>query len=238
MPYPTRYIMKNIFLLFCCVTLLSCSSQSQSTGNMEVEEFEKAINQAGAQILDVRTPNEFYSGHLKKALWADWLNKKQFFDRVQYLDKAKPVYVYCLSGGRSRAAADWLRSNGYSSVVELTGGINAWKYKKLPIEGQSKEPQLSVQQYQSSIPTHGKALVDFGASWCPPCVKMDPVIQALKEDRSLVFQFIKIDAGIHTDLMKAMQIESIPVFIIYHNGKEVWRKQGIISQEELRKQLK
>ena len=230
--------MKNILLLFFCVSMLACSSQSQTPEQMEAPAFAKAVTQAGAQILDVRTPSEFNSGHLKNALWADWLNKQQFFDRVQYIDKSKPVYIYCLSGGRSRAAAGWLRSNGYSNVVELTGGINAWKFNSLPLEGQSNEPQLSVQQYQSSISPKGTVLVDFGATWCPPCVKMEPVIKSLKEDKSLAFNFIKIDAGIHTDLMKAMQIESIPVFIIYKDGKEIWRKQGIVGREELAAKLK
>ena len=230
--------MKNIFLLLCCVSMLACSSQSQTPEQMEAPSFAKSVSQAGAQVLDVRTPSEFNSGHLKNALWADWLNKQQFFERVQYIDRNKPVYVYCLSGGRSRAAANWMRSNGFTNVIELSGGINAWKFNNLPLEGQSNEPQLTVQQYQSSIQPKGLTLVDFGATWCPPCVKMEPVVNSLKDDKSLAFNFIRIDAGVHTDLMRSMQIESIPVFIVYKDGKEIWRKQGVITREELAGKLK
>ena len=56
--------------------------------------------------------------------------------------------------------------------------------------------------------------------------------------QSLHFSFLKIDAGVHTELMKSMNIEPIPVFIIYKKGKEVWRKQGIVSKDELAAQLK
>ena len=231
--------MKNSLLFFCCLLVIACSSQSSVPEQLEPKEFATAISNKEVQILDVRTPNEFNSGHLKNALWADWLNKEQFFERVKYIDPAKPVYIYCLSGGRSYAAAEWMRANGFKNVVELSGGINAWRYNKLPIENPiSTETQLTLEQYQKSIPIEGITLVDFGANWCPPCVKMEPVLKALKEDKSLKFTLTKIDAGIHTNLMNDMEIASIPVFIIYKNGKEVWRKQGIVSQEDLAAQLK
>lgn len=232
-------IMKNILLLFCCLTVIACSSQSGSPEQLEPTQFAAAISQKDVQVLDVRTPNEFNSGHLKNALWADWLNKEQFFERVKYIDLEKPVYIYCLSGGRSYAAATWMRSNGFKNVVELSGGINAWRYNKLPLENPvANESELSLEQYEKSIPAQGITLVDFGATWCPPCVKMEPVLKSLKEDKALNFTLTKIDAGIHTNLMQSMQIASIPVFIIYKDGKEVWRKQGIVSREELASNLK
>ena len=49
---------------------------------------------------------------------------------------------------------------------------------------------------------------------------------------------MKVDAGVHTDIMKELNIEPIPLFIIYKKGKEVWRKQGIISKDEFISQLK
>ena len=231
--------MKNSLVLFCCLMVIACSSQTSTPEQLEPMAFATAIDNNDVQIFDVRTASEFNSGHLKNALWADWLNKDQFFDRVKYIDPNKPVYIYCLSGGRSYAAAEWMRSNGFKNVVELSGGINAWRYNKLPIENPIyTETQLTLEQYQNSIPAKGTTLVDFGATWCPPCVKMEPVLKALKEDKSLKITLTKIDAGVHTNLMNAMEITSIPVFIIYKNGKEVWRKQGIVSQEELTTLLK
>lgn len=230
--------MKNVIFLFLFLSAASCKSQPAANTKIGPDEFEKAITDNAPQILDVRTAGEFKTGYIKNALQADWNNKQEFNDRIQFVDKNKPVYIYCLVGGRSAAAADWMRKNGFSNVVELTGGINAWKSAAKPVEGNSNEPQMTGEQYLASIPKNKTTLVDFGATWCPPCVKMNPIINELEADKTLDFMLVKVDAGIHTDLMKMMNIESIPVFIIYKEGKEVWRKQGVVSKEELQDQLK
>ncbi len=125
-----------------------------------------------------------------------------------------------------------------TKVVELEGGINAWKAANKSLEGRSNEKQLTMEQYLASIPKDKTTLVDFGANWCPPCVAMEPVLDELKKSKEVDFNFLKIDAGIHTDVMKALHIEPIPVFIIYKKGKEVWRKEGIVTKEEFIAQLK
>ncbi len=232
--------MRNVFFCLLLFSVVSCKSQSSASHDIHYgpQEFEKGLQSDKVQILDVRKASEFKTGHLKNALQADWTNKEQFFERIKYVDKDRPVYIYCLAGGRSSAAAAWMRNNGYKTVIELNGGINAWKNAGKTVEGSSQEKQMTLEEYEVSIPVGKTVLVDFGAEWCPPCVKMEPVLAAIKQDASLKFDLIKIDAGIHTDLMKGMKIESIPVFIVYKNGKETWRREGIVSQEELAEQLK
>lgn len=230
--------MKNVLFYFLLFTAVSCQSQSGSGNNYAVPaDFEKGLLAGNVQVLDVRKAAEFKGGHLKNALQADWTNKTEFFERIKYVDKDKPVYIYCLAGGRSTAAAAWMRENGYKQVIELKGGINAWKNAGKPVEGSSNSKQITAEEFAASIPSDKTVLVDFGAEWCPPCVKMEPVLADLKKDASLKFEFIKIDAGIHTDLMKTKNIDAIPVFIVYKNGVETWRKQGIVTLEELKSQL-
>ncbi len=226
--------MKNVFFAFLFFSLAACKAQDASQAKMKPDGFEKAITAENIQVLDVRTAAEYSSGHIKNSLQADWNNQPEFLDRVKYIDKDKPVYIYCLAGGRSNAAANWMRSNGFKNVTELDGGINAWKGNNKPLEGSSDVPQMTMEQYSSSIPNDKTMLVDFGAAWCPPCIKMLPVITELESSNTI----IKVDAGVHTDLMKQLNIETIPVFIVYKEGKEVWRRQGIVSKEELLAQLK
>lgn len=227
---------KSILLLLFPVLWVACQSQAQPAHDLDANAFEKGILQPGVQVLDVRTAGEFRSGHIAKALQADWNNPAQFQDRTQHLDKKKPVYIYCLSGGRSAAAARVLRDKGFS-VFELSGGINAWKRMGKPIEAGQKTPQMTEETYNSAINSAPVVLVDFGAEWCPPCKKMEPILAELQKEMGNRFKLVKVDGGNDLNLMKKENVEALPVFIIYKNGKEVWRQQGLTNKETFKKFL-
>jgi len=97
---------------------------------------------------------------------------------------------------------------------------------------------MTIDEYNELLKPDSITLVDFGAKWCPPCVKMEPVLNELENNKTIPHRFIKIDAGVHTDIQKTLNIEALPVFVIYKNGKEVWRKQGLVTKEEFIKHLK
>jgi rhodanese-related sulfurtransferase len=227
---------KMILLTYVMLTLIGCDASGQNK-NLSPDQFEQAIK-PGVQLLDVRSAGEFQSGHMANALQADWTNREQFIDRTRHLDKNKTLLVYCLSGGRSAAAATYLRGEGFTDVQELKGGVNAWKMAGKPLEGKSKETPYTLDQYWQWVGNSGRVLVDFGATWCPPCKKMEPVLAALEKDASLQFTLKKIDGGLHTDVMKAIGVNALPTFIVYENGKEVWRHEGVIEQALLAAQLK
>lgn|SRR5450432_296333 len=107
--------------------LLSEMGIAQHKSVLAVNDFEKAIQSGPVQLIDVRTPAEYKEGYIKGAVNADWQNEQQFTAKVNELDKAKPVYVYCLSGVRSGKAAEWLAANGFKEIINLEGGIKAWK---------------------------------------------------------------------------------------------------------------
>lgn len=231
-----KHFQNTILWLLLVGSLTSCSTRAQQSTNLKVSEFDKGIHQPNIQLLDVRTATEYQSGHLKDAFLADWNNQEQFIERVQSLDKSKTVYTYCLSGMRSGAAVQWLRENGYTAY-NLEGGIAAWKRDNMPVEAAVKVSQMTPQEYQAMIPADKTVLVDIGATWCPPCKKMDPIIDSLSKANNLGFHLLKIDGGDQTDLSKHLGVEAFPTFIIYKNGKETMRKTGIVSAEELTKAL-
>jgi rhodanese-related sulfurtransferase/glutaredoxin len=229
--------MKKLLFFTLILIHFSCLSQTGGT-SISVAEFEAGLQTTGSQLLDVRTASEYNSGHISKSLQADWTNRDQFKERISYLDKEKAVYVYCLSGARSSAAAEWMRKNGFLNVYNLDGGINAWKRNDKPVESTEFEKQMTMEDYKLLASSDSVVLIDFGAKWCPPCVKMEPVLEELKKDKNLKFKLVKIDAGIHTAIQKQLAIDAIPVFLIYKNGKSVWRKQGLVTKEEFKTQLK
>lgn len=204
--------------------LISVMSSAQAQ-QVDVTVFQQSIEKREAQVFDVRTAGEFNTGHLHNALQADYTKKQEFAERVQYLDKQQPIYVYCLSGGRSTAAAKWMRDNGFREVIELKGGINAWKQAGLAVEGVDDQQQMSVDTFHTVIAS-GEVLVDVGAEWCPPCKKMEPVLLAyLKEHKTV--HLVKVDGGRDREVMQAINATSLPTFILYKDGREVWRKEGV-----------
>ena len=232
--------MKNLLRL--CKTVLfssllfSCTAQTKT--NLTADEFEKEITtKANIQILDVRTPGEFFSGHIKNALLADWNDKKEFDRRIIFVDKNKPVYVYCLAGGRSAAAAAKMRKMGYENVFELTGGTNAWRAANKPLEGMSTEKQMSIEELNATIGGSKIVLVDFGADWCPPCKQMEPVLKDIEHHNKGKFTLLKVDGGRDQDILQAYKVTALPVFIVFKDGKQVWRKDGIATEKELAAQL-
>lgn len=228
-----KYLLTILFcLLFFVPVLLSQKKTAIPDG-----EFEEQVTKTGVQVLDVRTAGEYAASHIKNSLQADWLDNKQFKERVQYLDKAHPVYVYCGSGVRSKDAAKWLRQEGFQQVFELQNGFISWKKNNRPVEIDSAVNQMSLTEYQALLKTSSVSLVDFGAKWCPPCKKMEPVLEQLQKDLSGKFTLIKVDAGVHTGIMQQLKVENIPTFILYKNGKETWRKNGLVSLEEFKSQL-
>lgn len=81
---------------------------------------------AGVQLIDVRTPREYNAGHIDGAVLLDISKRDVFNNGIDALDKNRPVLVYCAVGGRSAAAAKLLADKGFSQIVDLNGGINAW----------------------------------------------------------------------------------------------------------------
>jgi len=223
----------NFFLTtFISLLIFSCSAQTKTS--LSADEFEKAIStKDSVQVLDVRTPAEYNSGHIANALQADWNDPAEFNRRVAFVDKNKPVYVYCLAGGRSAAAATQLRQAGYENVYELKGGMNAWKAANKSVQGKTTAKQMSLDAFQQTVTGSKTVLVDFGAEWCPPCKKMEPVMKSLQQDHAGKFTLLNVDGGNDQDIMQQYKVTALPVFIIFKDGKQVWRKDGIATEQEI-----
>lgn len=117
--------MKHLFKAFIFL-FISGTASAQNKSAVPPAEFEKAIQATNAQLLDIRTADEYQAGYIKGAVSANWQNDEQFQYQVNKLDKSKPVYLYCLSGVRSDRAANWLIKNGFTKVINLEGGIKEW----------------------------------------------------------------------------------------------------------------
>jgi rhodanese-related sulfurtransferase len=86
----------------------------------------------GLVVLDVRTPEEFSEGHLEGAVLVDFY-AADFAEQLAAFDTDVPYLVYCRSGNRSGQALGVMEQLGFTSVVDVDGGIVAWTDAGLPV---------------------------------------------------------------------------------------------------------
>lgn len=121
-----------IILLFTLLGLVTACNQ-QDFDNINVTGFAARISDTDVVILDVRTAEEFCEGHIQHALNID-IKQDGFVEKVKSaLPYGKTIAVYCKGGKRSANAAALLAKEGYK-VVNLEGGIMAWKDAEMPLE--------------------------------------------------------------------------------------------------------
>jgi thioredoxin len=226
-----------LFLLIISFAVLSCNGQtSKNVKTIEPAAFaEKIAATPNAQILDVRTPEEYVSGHIDNAANVNW-NGTDFVAKVAALDKTKPVFVYCKSGGRSKQAAAKLEELGFTSIYELQGGMLKWDAAGLS-KPSNKIIGLSTQEYNELLNTDKKVLIDFYAEWCAPCKKMKPYLLKMEKELADKVVIIRLDADKNKTLISEMKISELPTLLLYENKEVKWKHSGFISEEDLKKQL-
>lgn len=232
--------MKHLFSIALLTLLLASCSNGQTASSLTASEFATKMKELpDAPILDVRTPDEFSMGHLHNAVNYDW-NGSQFDEQIKPLDKSKPVFVYCLSGGRSSAAASKMRAMGFKEVYEMDGGLMQWRSKNLPetTNNQVNSAGMTKQAFDALLVSDKFILIDFYAEWCVPCKKMEPYLTEISSELKNSVTVIRINADENQNLCKELGISAIPVLQVYKNRKMTWTNTGFIEKEEVMKHLK
>ena len=112
---------KNSFLLFAIFLFSFIGTKAQNV-NLAPQDFVAKIKVTkDAQLLDVRTPQEWQSGKIASSNFINF-NDADFKQQIEKLDKNKPVFVYCAAGGRSSKATPILQAAGFKQVYNLSGG--------------------------------------------------------------------------------------------------------------------
>ena len=76
-------------------------------------------------------------------------------------------------------------------------------------------------------------LVDFHAAWCGPCKTMAPILDQLKASKGQTLRILKIDVDKNPAIADQLGIRGVPTLIYFKNGKQLWRKSGVIPLKEL-----
>ncbi len=110
----------------------SASAVAAGPGRVDVAQFASVITRPGVQIIDVRTPEEFASGHIAGAVNIP-VQAADFAAQIGALDPAGEYAVYCRSGNRSQPAVEAMAAAGITNVYELESGTKGWAAEGQPL---------------------------------------------------------------------------------------------------------
>ncbi|AYQ36222.1 thioredoxin [Runella sp. SP2] len=246
-----KYIL--ILAIFLTGILSACGTQSNeqtSTNSTSTANENGAISAAEAHkrikdnpkltIVDVRTPEEYAQGHLENAHNIDW-NSNSFENKIDGFERDKPILVYCLSGARSAAAAEKMRSFGFKNVLEMENGMMAWRAAQLPETtanvSVAKPAGMNRDQFDAALNSPKLVLIDFYADWCAPCKKMAPYLEEIKTEMGDKVEVVRINTDDSAELASQLSIEGLPTVLVYKNKTMIWKNVGYIGKEELVKHL-
>lgn len=80
-------------------------------------------------------------------------------------------------------------------------------------------------------------LVDFFAEWCGPCKVQAPILNSLKQEVGKQLNILKIDVDKNQAVAQKYAIQGVPTLILFHQGKIIWRKSGVVQANEIKQHL-
>ncbi len=108
-----------------------------ATSEVSVVEAKAMLDRGEAQLIDVREVWEWVTARIPAATLIPMAEIPQ---RLQEIDRTRPVIIHCATGQRSATVTEALRQAGYSRVFNMAGGIVAWMNQQFSIEAGPKQP--------------------------------------------------------------------------------------------------
>mgnify|MGYP003645184595 CR=1 FL=1 len=119
--------MRKLLVLFVFLILSACNSKEETKLSViDYETVQTDVIGKDVQLVDVRTSQEFNAGHIDDAINIDISDPETFTEKVENLDKEKPIYIYCQMGGRSKKASQKLKELGFKNIFDYSGGYGEW----------------------------------------------------------------------------------------------------------------
>lgn len=232
-------LLKCLSAVLCiCFTLNMIAADAFAQTVLITQDFDQKLSATPeGQLVDVRTPGEYAQGHLTNSQNMD-VRDPVFVQKLATLDKDKPVFVYCLSGARSDQAAKLMVKNGFKEIYEMQGGFLKWSAANMPFEKDENAATvpagMSEESFQKLIASDQPVLIDFYAPWCTPCKQMMPTIEKLTKEYAGKVTIKTINYDENKALAQSLKVDEIPVFLLYKNGKLLWRGMGLMPEKEFR----
>ncbi len=97
-----------------------------------------------------------------------------------------------------------------------------------------KLQQVTEQDFETEVlVSEVPVLVEFGATWCGPCKVVEPELQALAQEYAGRAKVVSVDIDQSPFLARQLQIQSVPTFLVFHQGRPVSGKAGALKKAQL-----
>lgn len=104
--------------------------------------------------------------------------------------------------------------------------------------GIQDEPGMTTNDFKKKVSNKNKiVLVYFYSDWCMPCVKLTPDILVLENETKSYCEILKINIEDNPKITDSIEINTLPMFVIYKNGNKVWENIGFLTKLQIKSKL-
>jgi thioredoxin 1 len=90
-----------------------------------------------------------------------------------------------------------------------------------------------MESFQELIQSDKPVLVDFYADWCGPCKAMEPVVKEIAKAVEGKARVVKVDIDKRVQIAQTYNVNAVPTFIVFKNGKIIWRHPGMVDKNTM-----
>ena len=126
----TKLLLPVLALLFCSFAMITAQTKVEVNSkqvNSMLQKDKKWI------VLDVRSAEEFNSGHIKGALNID-IRQPDAFSKIDKLNKNAKYIVHCRTNHRSGMAVEHMMQSGFKNIYQMMDGWSGWSMNNLPVQ--------------------------------------------------------------------------------------------------------
>lgn len=225
-----------MFKFFLSILLLPFSVFSQVTF-LNPSDFEAKLRVSpNAVLLDLRDIESYEKGHIKKAIVVDFLRDdfKDFF--LARYSKNTNIFLYAQSESSTLNVANYIKEIGFTQITALNGGFENWISKSKPykslISGFSPLSIVSKENYLKTIQEKKRTIVLFYENNTAELVNFEQSVNSIPD-----FFLFKIEVKNNQELAEWRKIYNTPTVLLYKNGAQIWKFEGIPSKEALLNQI-
>jgi thiol-disulfide isomerase/thioredoxin len=218
---------KIIITIFLVASIVATTAAQTNEITIGIDSFVARVKrEIKPQIVDARSPEEFAKNHLYNAVNIN-PQVPGFQQRIDALDKNKPVFIYSIQNGRSTILAKDLLSKGFQDVHDLLAGIGSWVGSGNPYYTSATQG-LAIEDYKKILTENKLVLVDIGSEYCGSCKRVKPILDTLRKENGNAIKIVELELEVSPQLIASLKtVTAFPYLILYNHGEIVLQRSGL-----------